>query len=143
MPGIYCLIILVLYEYLMEDFMKKKVLSFLIALAVISFFMSLSTCSTFNNGGSSSSPASGSGNYVAIVDFAFNPSSLTVAKGTTVYWTNTGAMTHTVTSTSGQSYDSGDMNNGAGFSVIFTNVGVNHYVCVYHAQMTATVTVTP
>jgi plastocyanin len=88
-----------------------------------------------------SSAATG-GNSVAIVDFAFNPTSVTVKAGTTVNWMNNGSTTHTVTADDG-SFDSGNLNGGASFSHTFASAGTFSYHCSIHSSMKATVTVTP
>jgi plastocyanin len=77
----------------------------------------------------------------------FQPSSVTVAKGGTVIWTNNDKnIPHTVTSTSvpagAASFDSGQMNYTATFKVTFTVDGTYNYVCSYHPWMHGTVTVT-
>jgi plastocyanin len=93
------------------------------------------------------SPAAG-GSAVSIVDFAFNPTTLTVAKGTSVTWTNTGTSGHTV-SADDKSFDSDASNtnatlaNGATFSHTFDTAGTFAYHCKVHSSMTGTITVTP
>ena len=48
----------------------------------------------------STTPQTSTGNKISIVDFSFNPSTLTIKPGDTVTWTNTSAgTTHTVTGT--------------------------------------------
>jgi uncharacterized repeat protein (TIGR01451 family) len=77
---------------------------------------------------------------VSIIDFAFQPSSITIGAGTTVVWTNTGSATHTVTSDSGI-FDSGDISPGGTFQFTFENAGTYSYHCSIHTFMTGTVTV--
>jgi plastocyanin len=76
----------------------------------------------------------------------FQPSSVTIAKGGTVTWTNNDPVPHTVTSVSvpsgASSFDSGQMNYTAIFKVTFTIDGNYNYVCSYHPWMHGTVTVT-
>src|SRR6188508_201058 len=71
---------------------------------------------------------------VAMADSSFTPMDLTVQPGTTVCWTNGGALHHTVTSDPGapESFDSMDMAPAATFSYTFANVGVFGYHCTYH-----------
>lgn len=88
-----------------------------------------------------SQPAGASG-AATIVDFAFQPSSLTVAKGTSVTWTNTGSVGHTVTADDA-SFTSPTIPGGATFSHTFDTAGTFAYHCSIHSQMKATVTVTP
>ncbi len=85
-----------------------------------------------------------SGNTVAIQDFAFSPSTLTVKKGTIVTWTNKDSAAHTVTgddvSTSG--LDSTLLNSGDTFQHTFDKTGTFPYHCTRHSSMTATIVVT-
>ena len=78
---------------------------------------------------------------VSIVDFAFQPASLSVTAGSTVTWTNSGAAPHTVTSDSG-AFNSGTLQPGASFSHTFTTAGTFSYFCEIHPNMTGTITVT-
>lgn len=89
----------------------------------------------------SGSQAAGGGNSVAVVDFSFNPATLTLPKGTTVTWTNTGSTTHTVTADDG-SFDSGNLPAGQTFSRTFSTAGTFAYHCTIHASMKGTITVT-
>jgi len=77
----------------------------------------------------------------------FSPAVLTVAAGTTVTWTNTGAsgIQHTVTSsTPGYAFDSGLFNPGETFSYTFVRPGTYDYFCIPHVGfgMTGQVIVT-
>ena len=76
----------------------------------------------------------------------FAPASVNVAKGGTVKWTNNDPVPHTVTSTSvpsgASSFDSGNMNANATYSVTFTVDGTYQYKCSYHPWMHGTVVVT-
>jgi plastocyanin len=78
---------------------------------------------------------------VTIVDFGFNPGSITVKPGTTVTWTNTG-VTHTVTSNSGL-FDSGHLGSGDTFTFTFSKAGTYAYHCAIHTGMKGEVTVSP
>lgn len=86
-------------------------------------------------------------NAVTIVDDAFNPTAITVAKGTSVTWTATGSNGHTVTADDA-SFDS---SNGSGatlaagstFAHTFATAGTFAYHCKVHSSMHGTVTVTP
>ena len=77
---------------------------------------------------------------VSIVDFAFNPSAITIAAGTTLTWQNTGRATHTTTSTTG-AWNSGRLGPGQTFSFTFTQAGAFPYRCDIHPSMQGTVTV--
>jgi plastocyanin len=84
---------------------------------------------------------------VSIVDFGFTPASLTVAAGTTVTWTNTGAVIHSVTSDTG-AFDSSPscpggacINPGSSYSHVFAQAGTFAYHCKVHPNMHGTVIV--
>ncbi len=85
-------------------------------------------------------PKAGATAAVSIANFAFGPASLTVAKGTTVTWTNTDAAAHTSTSDNG-AWDTGSLAKGASGSFTFTTAGTYPYHCTFHSQMTATIVV--
>ncbi|MFA5930293.1 MAG: cupredoxin family copper-binding protein [Candidatus Micrarchaeia archaeon] len=76
---------------------------------------------------------------VEISGFAFSPSALAVAKGTTVTWTNNDAVGHTITSSS---FNSGTMGSGGTFSFTFTQDGTYDYICSIHPSMKGKITVT-
>jgi plastocyanin len=84
------------------------------------------------------------GDAVAIKNFAFVPTTLTVKVGAKVVWTNDDSDAHTVTSQgSGGALNSKAMNTGDTFSYTFTSPGTYSYLCTIHPFMTASVTVTP
>ena len=78
---------------------------------------------------------------VSIVDFGFEPADLTVAAGTTVTWTNTGAATHTVKWGDGTPESTG-LTAGATYQRTFDTAGSFPYVCGIHGSMSGTITVT-
>jgi len=77
-------------------------------------------------------------NSVSIANFAFAPSGISVAVGTTVTWTNKDGTAHTVT---GGGFDSGALAKNASFSQTFNTKGTFTYHCSIHPEMTASVTV--
>lgn len=87
-------------------------------------------------------PATSAPSAVAakIVDFGFSPTTLTVTVGTTVTWTNTGQVDHTVTANGG-AFASGTLSPGASFSFTFRTAGTFAYHCTIHPFMTGTVIV--
>lgn len=93
-------------------------------------------------GGGSCTPTA---SKVCMNALSFNPSTLTIAAGTTVTWENGSVNTHTVTSDAGsaQTYDSGNINNGGTFTQTFNTKGTYSYHCKYHVAsgMTGTITV--
>ncbi len=85
-------------------------------------------------------------NMVAIMNYAFYPTSLTVAKGTTVTWVNMDFVQHTVTSGSEAAptglFDSHELSHMQAFSYTFNTPGTYAYYCDLHANMAGTITVT-
>lgn len=78
---------------------------------------------------------------VQVVDFAFEPGTLTVPVGTTVTWTNAGNRPHTVTSDD-DTFDSGRLDPGETFSQTFDLAGTFAYHCGFHPEMQGAIVVT-
>lgn len=70
---------------------------------------------------------------VHIINFAFNPDSVTITQGDTVHWV-WDTDDHSATSAAGQleSWDSGVHNTGFTFDHTFTQVGSFNYYCKIH-----------
>jgi len=84
--------------------------------------------------------ASVSENTIDIIDYAFEPASLTVPAGSTVRWVNDGAVTHRI-----QFADKSTsplLSPGQSYSKIYDHVGVYDYICMIHPSMTGSITVT-
>jgi plastocyanin len=90
-----------------------------------------------NNGGNT---GGSTGNIVNISNYTFSPASLTVAKGTTVKWTNNDQVVHTVTDDNGK-FDSGNLPYGQSYSRTFSDTGTFHYHCSIHTYMKGTIIV--
>jgi plastocyanin len=75
---------------------------------------------------------------VTIQNFAYNPTQLTVDRGTRVTWTNQDSVAHTVT---GSGFDSGSLGQGQTFSYTFDTPGDYSYSCSFHPTMHGQVTV--
>ena len=82
--------------------------------------------------------ASAAGHDVGIANFAFSPSSITIAPGDTVTWTNSDSTTHTVTGNNG-SWGSGGLANGQTYTHQFNETGDYSYHCSIHSSMTGIV----
>ena len=80
---------------------------------------------------------------VSIFDNGFTQANLTIAKGTTVTWTNTGQRAHTVTSGAGGFGSDGVLASGKTYAHTFDSAGSFAYICTIHTAMQGTVTVTP
>ena len=118
---------------------RRRLVGLLVATALV-----LAACgSSASSAPSAAAPAgSSAGGAVAIVDFAFQPASISVARGTTVTWTNTGATAHTVTADDA-SFDSGNVDVGKTFTTTANTAGTIAYHCTIHPQMKATIVVAP
>jgi plastocyanin len=79
---------------------------------------------------------------IAGANLAFNPSSVTIQRGTTVEWRNEAAIPHTITPSGHSEWSEGTVTAaGDVFSHTFESTGTFPYSCVLHAGMTGTVTV--
>jgi plastocyanin len=80
---------------------------------------------------------------VDIPEIAFEPADITVKAGTTVTWTNSDDIPHTVTKEGGPGaeFDSGDLDPGSTFEQTFDAPGKVDYVCTIHPGQAGTVTV--
>jgi uncharacterized repeat protein (TIGR01451 family) len=74
------------------------------------------------------------------LSWGYAPPSITIHVGDTVIWTNAGSYAHTVTADDG-SFDSGQVNAGATFSMTFNTAGTYAYHCSPHPWMKGTVVV--
>lgn len=77
-------------------------------------------------------------NAVEIKGFAFNPTKITISKGTTVTWTQKDNALHTVTS---DNFDSRNLSTGQTFSQTFNEAGTFKYICTIHPSMEAEIIV--
>jgi hypothetical protein len=77
---------------------------------------------------------------VEILDNLFSPTSVTIAAGGTVRWTNNGAAVHNSTSATGL-WSSGNLNPTQIFERSFPTAGTFSYTCTLHAGMSGTVIV--
>jgi plastocyanin len=108
-----------------------------------------SSSSSSSGGGSTKSekaPSSGGKSAsVSLKNIQFSPKTLSVAKGTTVTWTNDDSVNHDVTKTGGPgpkfSSGSGNMAQGDTYKQKLTTPGTIDYVCTVHPGMTGKITV--
>jgi plastocyanin len=77
---------------------------------------------------------------VRIIDNAFRPRNLTIARGTVVRWVNRGENSHTTTSNR-DLWNSGTLSPGDTFRRRFRRTGTFRYHCSIHTGMTGTITV--
>jgi plastocyanin len=71
---------------------------------------------------------------VDIDNFAYEPKTLTVTRGTEVTWVNRDDVPHTVTSDEGEALDSGNLTEGKEFSERFLEDGTFEYHCEVHGK---------
>jgi plastocyanin len=83
-----------------------------------------------------------SGDAVSIENFAFVPPNLSVVSGTTVTWTNTDQVQHTVSSDDGHTFESSAFGQGQQFQFTAAAPGTYTYTCRIHPFMHGTLTVT-
>jgi plastocyanin len=113
---------------------------FILILSILSSCSKSSVYDTSNPGPGPGNKGGPGANEVWIQNMAFNPSSITVAAGTTVTWTNKDAITHTVTSDSNL-FNSGNITGSSTFSFKFDTAGTYNYHCSIHNSMTGKVIV--
>lgn len=86
--------------------------------------------------------AGATGDAVTIVDFAYDPTPLTVAVGTAVTFTNEDSAPHTATSTEAPvEFDTGDLAEGDADEITFDEAGTYEYYCSIHNYMKGEITV--
>ncbi|MCL4552640.1 MAG: cupredoxin domain-containing protein [Candidatus Marsarchaeota archaeon] len=79
---------------------------------------------------------------VQIINFTYQPATVTIKVGQAVEWTQEDASPHTVTSTSTiDTFDSGNLNQGQTYVHQFNTKGTFRYVCSIHPNMEGTVVV--
>lgn len=79
--------------------------------------------------------AKAGGHAIVIKNFAFQPPTLTVAKGTTLKVTNGDGTTHTFSARDG-SFSTGDLSGGKTAQVVLNKSGTFSYYCKIHNYMT-------
>src|SRR4051794_35690481 len=99
-----------------------------------------SSSSTSSSSGSSGA-AKSAGVAIDIKGFAFNPSDITVKKGAKIPWTNSDSVAPNVVAGDG-TFKSGSLNDGVTFSWPATKAGQWDYLCPFHPNMKAPITVT-
>ncbi|MGI8462378.1 MAG: cupredoxin domain-containing protein [Solirubrobacterales bacterium] len=79
---------------------------------------------------------------VDIVDFKYDPPTVTVAAGGDVRWVNDDDAAHTATDNEDPGFDTGTLEQGAEKTVTFDDAGSFAYICEFHPFMKGTVEVT-
>jgi plastocyanin len=78
---------------------------------------------------------------VEISGFEFNPSTITIPKGTTLIWTNMDSVPHTIFSDSGDEIHSDSLIKGETYAHTFNDSGTYKYHCGVHPSMKGVVVV--
>jgi plastocyanin len=113
-----------------------------------------STMTGANAGGGGGGNGGGTSASVTIRDYSFSPTPLTIKAGGSVTWSNDGPSSHSVTSDTPGSFDSGTLSppmasmdpyggtsSGQTYSMTFPTPGTYAYHCTIHATMHGTITV--
>ncbi len=79
-------------------------------------------------------------NTVVMSNYAFSPTTVTVAKGTTITWQNNDGVAHTSTSDTGV-WDTGNIPSGGSKTTTFDVTGTFPFHCSYHTMMTGKIVV--
>lgn len=79
---------------------------------------------------------------VTIKDMSFSLANMTVAQGTTVRWTNSDSVAHTVTSDTSL-FNSPSLSNSDTWTYTFNDLGTFNYHCAIHPMMKGSITVKP
>lgn len=104
------------------------------AIAAVGVAFALMLAGNHSAGAATGATATASrGATVDINHFAFHPPTLTVAKGTSVTFSNTSKVSHTATR--GGAFDTGVIKPGNSVSVRFTQKGTFAYHCEIHPLM--------
>ena len=78
---------------------------------------------------------------VTIETLKYSPETIEIKKGETVKWTNNDLAPHTVTSQTGDTFNSGSIDPDSSWSYTFSQPGTFPYYCTFHPEMKGTVTV--
>ena len=106
----------------------------LLAATLVGVLAGPSMASNRSEGTSASPQAATSVKRVKIINFAFMPKTITIAKGTRVTWTNGGSVSHTTTSNKAL-WNSGSLAPGAAFAHVFKKTGTFKYHCTIHPTL--------
>jgi len=118
--------------------MSRRVWIFVLAAPVVAAAALLISGGRSVTASAGQAPASSA--EVKIDNFSFGPTTLTVAPGTTVTWTNRDDIPHTVVSDD-KVFKSKVLDTDEKFSFTFTKPGTYGYFCSIHPKMTGKVVV--
>ena len=78
---------------------------------------------------------------VSVKDNVFQPATIHAKVGQKITWNLDGQVAHTVTATSGATFDSGALQPGGSFSYTTKKAGTIAYLCSFHQGMTGQIVV--
>ncbi len=105
----------------------------LMAVGALALAAACGSSTTYGSSGGGGNPGP---NQVFMQSSTFNPTTRTVAVGTTVTWVNQDGYAHTVTSDTGTVL-SGSVAGGASYAHAFTVAGTYAYYCTIHGTPTS------
>lgn len=112
----------------------------LLIVTSVAFLLLLGTLVLFGGKNASAESTSSAASDVKIDNFSFTPTTVTVPEGTTITWTNSDDIPHTVVSDD-KVFKSKVLDTDEKFSYTFTKPGTYPYFCSIHPKMTAKVVV--
>lgn len=120
--------------------MKRDVVTLLNLVAGV--FVAAALCIGIVTAAEPTAPAApAAGVQVGILNYKFDPETLTVPVGTTVTWVNHDEVPHSVMSSDKRFTSSGGLDTGESYSYTFTQAGTYGYYCSLHPFMTAKIVV--
>jgi plastocyanin len=125
---------------------RYRIATFSACAALLVLFAVTAGCSSAGTTGTAQSTPplpSGMSNVIAIKDFVFSPSTLTIKAGSTVSWVNQGSAPHTVNSdkSSPVQFASKELQSGGSYSFTFSKPGTYPFHCSIHPSMVGTIIV--
>ena len=120
--------------------MKKTLLFGFVCFAILE--ISFGGCADNSQSNAYNNPNPPPPNTFSMAGMSFNPTSMTVPKGTTITWKNDDGVLHTSISDSSGVWDTGDVAPGNSKSTTFTSAGTFRFHCKYHGTMGMTGTIT-
>jgi len=106
----------------------------------VAFLLLLGTLISFGNKDAGAESTASAAGAIKIDNFSFTPSTLTVPAGTTVTWTNSDDIPHTVVSDD-KSFKSKVLDTDEKFTYTFMKAGTYPYFCSIHPKMTGKIVV--
>ena len=81
---------------------------------------------------------------ISILNYVFDPATVTIKTGTTVTWVNNDPISHKILSVANPPvFSSDNISQGGSYSFTFTTAGTFGYFCQIHPMMKGSIVVTP